>query len=128
MEKNALGISKARLLNAPLGRHIIVELFTEDRDFLNNEKRIVEAMERAADKGEVTIVGRASATFNPHGVTAVLLLAESHISIHTWPEYGYAALDIFTCGGNPEKILESFVKDSKAYEYKIVQDMDRGEF
>ncbi len=121
-----MGITQARLLNAPLGRHLIVEIYTKDREFLNDEKRIMKALEEAANAGEVTIVGRTSATFNPHGVTAVLLLAESHISIHTWPEYGYAAVDIFTCGGNPDKILEKIVEVSKSHRYEVLQDIDRG--
>ncbi len=120
-------MEKARVLDAPLGKHIIVELFTEDREFLNNEKKIMEALEKASQEGEVTVVGRASTTFNPHGVTAVLLLAESHISIHTWPEYGYAALDIFTCGGNPEKILRKIVEEAKCTHVKIKR-INRGEF
>ena len=121
-------ITEARLLDAPLGRHIIVELFTDDIDFLKSEDRIMKALESAADAGEVTVVGRTSTTFNPHGVTAVLLLAESHVSIHTWPEYGYAAVDIFTCGGKPEEVLKELLKQSNAKKYDVLQDIDRGKF
>ena len=128
MNENALGKTEARLLNAPLGRHIILELFTDDRELLNDEKRIMAMLEKAAEEGNVTVVGRTSATFNPHGVTAVLLLAESHISIHTWPEYGYAAVDIFTCGGDADKVLEAILRESKAKKHIILHDIPRGEF
>ncbi len=128
MEKDLLRTENASVLDAPLGRHIIVELFTDDIEFLKSEERIMKALEKAAEAGNVTVVGRTSTTFNPHGVTAVLLLAESHLSIHTWPEYGYAAVDIFTCGGNPEAVLDELMKQANARKYDVVQDIDRGKF
>ena len=128
MEKDLSRTKNASILDAPLGRHIIVELFTDDIEFLKSEDRIMKALERAADAGNVTVVGRTSTTFNPHGVTAVLLLAESHISIHTWPEYGYAAVDIFTCGGNPDAVLDELLRLANTKKYEIVQDIDRGKF
>jgi S-adenosylmethionine decarboxylase len=64
----------------------------DDLDFIRN------AMLRTAQDLGVHVVGESFHRFSPQGVTGILSIAESHISIHTWPEYGYAAADVFTCG------------------------------
>jgi S-adenosylmethionine decarboxylase proenzyme len=55
-------------------------------------------MKKAALSSGATIINSVFHTFNPHGVSGVVVIAESHLAIHTWPEYGYAAIDVFTCG------------------------------
>lgn len=67
-------------------------------DLLNDLIYIKESMISAAETVNAHIVGESFHQFHPQGVTGVLSIAESHICIHTWPEYGYAAADIFTCG------------------------------
>lgn len=81
-----------------LGRHLIVELFGCSPEALSNETLIRGILLQAADKMGSTVVGNQFHSFSGGGVTGVVIIAESHISIHTWPEKGYAALDIFTCG------------------------------
>jgi len=81
-----------------LGRHILLEAYGCDVSILNDTHRIKEVLTEAALLADAHIVGAAFHQFNPHGVSGVIIIAESHISIHTWPEYGYAAIDIFTCG------------------------------
>jgi S-adenosylmethionine decarboxylase len=90
-------------LNA-LGRHILVELHDCDKAALNNLDLVREVMLKAAIDCGAVILGESFHQFNPQGVSGVVVIAESHISIHTWPEYGYAAADVFTCGTtvNPE--------------------------
>jgi S-adenosylmethionine decarboxylase len=90
-------------LNA-LGRHILVELHDCDREALNNLDLIREVMLKAAIDCGAVILGESFHRFSPQGVSGVVVIAESHISIHTWPEFGYAAADVFTCGTtvNPE--------------------------
>jgi S-adenosylmethionine decarboxylase len=90
-------------LNA-LGRHILVELHDCDKEALNNLDLIREVMRKAAIDCGAVILGESFHRFSPQGVSGVVVIAESHISIHTWPEYGYAAVDVFTCGTsvNPE--------------------------
>jgi S-adenosylmethionine decarboxylase len=90
-------------LNA-LGRHILVELYDCDRQALNDLDLIREVMLKAAVDCGAVIMGESFHRFSPQGVSGVVVIAESHISIHTWPEYGYAAADVFTCGTsvNPE--------------------------
>ncbi len=81
-----------------LGRHILAEFFDCDREILNDVHQIEMYMKRAALECGATIVTAAFHKFNPHGVSGVVVIAESHLAIHTWPEYGYAAVDVFTCG------------------------------
>jgi len=81
-----------------LGRHILVEFYDCDREILNDINSIENSMKDAAVNSGATIVKSVFHLFNPHGVSGVVVIAESHLAIHTWPEYGYAAVDLFTCG------------------------------
>jgi S-adenosylmethionine decarboxylase len=91
-----------------LGRHFLAEFFDCDRTILDDVAAIRGRMRDAALAARATIVDAVFHRFNPHGVSGVVVIAESHLSIHTWPEYGYAAVDIFTCGDQcqPEDGLE----------------------
>ena len=80
------------------GTHLIVELSDCNKLLLDDIEHIQDAMVGAAAKAGATIVGQSFHKFSPSGVTGIVAIAESHLSIHTWPEYGYAAADIFTCG------------------------------
>ena len=77
-----------------LGRHIIVELHGVDPCLLDDLDRLREILIKAAVKAGASIIGEIFHKFSPHGVTGVIAVKESHISIHTWPEFGYAALDL----------------------------------
>jgi S-adenosylmethionine decarboxylase proenzyme len=81
-----------------LGRHLLTEFYDCDRETLNDSDRIKKIMEGAAITSGASIVQSVFHLFNPHGVSGVVVIAESHLTIHTWPEYGYSAVDIFTCG------------------------------
>jgi len=81
-----------------LGRHILAEVFGCDPDILNDVKSIEDIMVKAALAAGAEIREVAFHKFSPQGVSGVVVISESHLAIHTWPEYGYAALDVFTCG------------------------------
>lgn len=81
-----------------LGIQILVEFYECDTEILKDEKYISEAMIKACEIGQATVVSHTFHSFSPFGVSGVVVIAESHVAIHTWPEYGYAAVDIFTCG------------------------------
>ncbi len=84
-------------------KHLLVELHECAAERLNDLDALCALMHRAAEAAAATVVGAAFHRYAPHGVTGVLLLEESHFSVHTWPEAGYAALDFYTCGGlDPE--------------------------
>jgi S-adenosylmethionine decarboxylase len=81
-----------------LGRHLLLELRDCNRDKLNDLDLLRETMLGAAEETGATVIGEIFHQFSPQGVTGVVAIAESHLCIHTWPEFGYAAVDIFTCG------------------------------
>ena len=81
-----------------LGRQILVEFYNCDKAVLQNVSDIESAMIEACIIGKATVVTHTFHEFSPFGVSGVVVIAESHVAIHTWPEYGYAAVDIFTCG------------------------------
>lgn len=81
-----------------LGRHILIEYYDCDPGIINDLRTVEESMKMAAVKAGSTIVDTIFRRFSPHGISGVVVIAESHLAIHTWPEYGYAAVDLFTCG------------------------------
>ena len=95
-----------------LGIHIVVELKDCKSDILNNLDEVRGAMVGAAKEAGATIVEVAFHEFSPFGISGMVIIAESHLSIHTCPEYGYAAVDIFTCGDviNPETAVKYLIK------------------
>src|SRR5215204_4527661 len=88
-------------------RHVLYDVWVEDRALLATVEPMKDLMCRAAVAGGATVLHEHFHQFAPCGVTGFLLLAESHISVHTWVDEGFAAFDIFTCGNmNTDKVLE----------------------
>jgi len=84
-------------------KHLLVELHECTLAALDDQEALQRLMQAAARAAGATVIGQAFHRYHPHGVTGVLLLEESHFSLHTWPEAGYAALDFYTCGAlDPE--------------------------
>jgi len=81
-----------------LGKHILVEFYGCNPEKLKDTAMLQTEFENAADMSGATVVDSTFHTFSPYGVSGVVVIAESHLTIHTWPEYGYAAVDLFTCG------------------------------
>ena len=82
------------------GKHLLLELYGCNSDKLNDEIFLRCKIDNASKLARASVLSLVSNKFEPFGVTAIALLAESHLSIHTWPESQYAAIDIFTCGKN----------------------------
>ena len=82
-----------------LGSHLLIELLGCDPDTLRLEDSVGVAMREAAVRSEATIVAEEFHEFKPYGVSGAVIIQESHYTIHTWPEHGYAAVDLFYCGG-----------------------------
>ena len=100
-------------------KHLLLELYRCDYEKLNDESFLRCTLNRAAKLAKATVLDLISNKFEPQGVTAIALLAESHISIHTWPESNYSAVDIFTCGQNmlPELASQYLIEALKAEEH-----------
>jgi S-adenosylmethionine decarboxylase len=109
-------------LNA-LGRHLLVELHDCDRQALNDLDLIREVMLKAAVDCGAVIMGESFHRFSPQGISGVVVIAESHISIHTWPEHGYAAADVFTCGTsvNPEVAAKVLIDTLKSKNHSLTE-------
>ncbi len=109
-----------------LGTHLIVDAWQAPADLLNDPERIRRALMDGIVAGEATLIDLCVHQFSPHGVTATATLAESHIAIHTWPEHGYFAADLFFCGsGKPEVALKIITTALQAKQFKI-QELERG--
>lgn len=88
-----------------LGKHIVCELSGCDPETLANVDGIHAMMVAAARAAKATVMESAFHRFDPQGVSGTVILAESHLSIHTWPEKGYAAMDFYTCGDHTDPWL-----------------------
>ena len=102
-------------------KHLLLELYRCDCEKLNDESFLRCILNRASKLANATVLNLISNKFEPQGVTAIALLAESHISIHTWPESNYSAVDIFTCGQNmmPELASQYLIESLMAKEHSL---------
>ncbi|HHD83813.1 MAG TPA: S-adenosylmethionine decarboxylase proenzyme [Campylobacteraceae bacterium] len=88
-----------------LGKHILAEFYECDADAINDVRVVEETLLRAAREAKATVIGSSFHLFEPHGVSGVVVISESHLAIHSWPEYAYAAVDIFTCGEDVDPMV-----------------------
>lgn len=107
-----------------MGAHILLDLYGVDKNLLEKEAIVMELLTEVVQKAKLTEFGDISHQFEPTGVTAIILLGESHISIHTWPEYNSAAIDIFSCVGKEEaerasKVVLELFRPEK-FEKKVI--------
>jgi len=111
-----------------LGRHVIIELWGCN-DAINDADRVKTAMLDAVSAANATLLNIYVHTFSPQGVTGVAVLSESHLSIHTWPEHGYVAADVFTCGETtkPQAAAEVLRRAFAATQSEI-KEVTRGAF
>ena len=112
-----------------LGRHMLLELFDCDPDAINSLDIVKTSMVEAAKRAQATIVDVIFHEFNPFGISGVVVIAESHLAIHTWPEYRYAAVDVFSCGETlqPQVAVEHLVEQLGAARTSVVE-LQRGVF
>ena len=109
------------------GSHLIIEIWNVPFDTLNNMNIIKNSLLSACKVGNLSVLNENFHQFKPYGITGLILLSESHMSIHTWPENGYAAIDIFTCGEQslPKKALEHIIKKMNIKNFQV-KEMVRG--
>ncbi|MBT34265.1 MAG: spermidine synthase [Thalassobius sp.] len=111
-----------------LGRHVIAELYDCDASKIDDVMLVQQVMEEASIEAGATIINTTFHHFAPYGVSGVVVIQESHLSIHTWPEYGFASVDIFTCGEavNPWTAAEVMAEKLGASHHSAVE-MRRGQ-
>ncbi len=84
----------------PLGAHWLLDLFGCPAELLNDMAAVESRLRTAIEQARFTLLKIATHQYEPQGVTAIALVAESHLAIHTWPEHGHVAIDFFTCGND----------------------------
>ena len=110
-----------------IGKHIIVELSNCDPNIINNLGEVKKILIEASLIANAEIKELAFHRFSPQGVSGVVVIAESHISVHTWPEYGYVALDIYTCGDKADPLKAcSYIAETFKAENIFATEIERG--
>ncbi len=110
-----------------LGQHVLAEFFECDPNILNSIDKVEKYMVDAALECGATIVQKCFHMFNPYGVSGVVIISESHLAIHTWPELGYAAVDLFTCGDKCDpKVSYEFLKKKFHCQNATFSELKRG--
>lgn len=110
-----------------LGQHVLAEFFECDPNTLNSIDKVEKYMVDAALECGATIVQKCFHKFNPYGVSGVVIISESHLAIHTWPELGYAAVDLFTCGDKCDpKLAYEFLKNKFNARKAAFSELKRG--
>ncbi len=106
-----------------VGHHYIVEASGCTPETIGSVERVEQTLVRAAEAAKVQVWSISFHRFNPNGVSGVIVISESHLSVHTWPELRYVALDIFTCGpdAKPEAAVKSALQDFGATNVHITE-------
>ena len=105
-----------------LATHVHLELWGVDGALLDDPVRLEQVLLAAAAAAKCQVLGSVKHHFEPHGASVVVLVAESHLSIHTWPEHGYAAADILTCGETlPQEGVKSLIDLMKPVRSEVRQ-------
>lgn len=110
-----------------LGIHLLIELCGCDAERINDLAYVTQTLLYAAESAGATIVGHKFHRFNPQGISGVVIITESHFTLHSWPEYKYLAIDIFTCGDkvDPWK-ASSYLEDAFKASCAYITDIPRG--
>lgn len=109
------------------GRHIVVDVWGVDFALLNNVDFLQKIMKDAGERCLATVLSVAYEKFDPYGGTVIVILSESHLSIHTYPEKGFAAIDCYTCGKNTKpKIAINYLIDMLKPKEKYTKTLIRG--
>ncbi|HDH44709.1 MAG TPA: adenosylmethionine decarboxylase [Thermococcus sp.] len=115
------------VVDNPIGMHVVLDLYECDPQILDDIEKIEEILTGAAEVANATVIDKRFHKFSPQGVSGVVVVSESHIAIHTWPEHGYAAVDVYTCGDHtmPLKASEYIIRELKCKRPTLVK-LDRG--
>ena len=110
-----------------LGNQLIAELYGCDARIIDNAQKVEQIFVEAANKANATVIEHNFHDFSPHGVSGAVIIKESHFTVHTWPEFGYCAVDIFTCGDLTDNSAAlSVIKNGLHAEHISVTELRRG--
>jgi len=109
-----------------IGRHLIAEFYGCEAAVLDQVDELRRVMIRAAELVGATVLGETFHSFSPQGASGTVVIAESHLSVHTWPEKGYVAVDVYTCGGlDPRAAFDHLARAFQARSFRV-QEILRG--
>lgn len=111
-----------------MGTHLVIDAWQAPAELLNDPEAIKSALIEAINIGQATLIDMCVHQFSPHGVTATATLAESHIAIHTWPEHGYFAADLFFCGAGQPRLAMKILQSALQTQQVKIREFDRGIF
>ncbi|PIU18015.1 MAG: adenosylmethionine decarboxylase [Elusimicrobia bacterium CG08_land_8_20_14_0_20_44_26] len=118
-----------RKVQKSVGRHIVADLWGCNSEYLDDVSIVQDFMNKAAREADATVLNSTFHTFQPHGVSGAVIIAESHLAIHTWSELGLASIDIYTCGAkaDPWAAFKFLKKSFQAKKYTVLE-LKRGIF
>lgn len=112
----------------PLARHVLAEYYGCDARILDDPEFLGPILRGAVTAAKATVIETCLHQFAPQGVSGVIILAESHLAVHTWPEYGYAAVEIFTCGDHTDPMAgHEYLLERLAPKHHQVRTIERGD-
>jgi S-adenosylmethionine decarboxylase len=109
-----------------LGRHFLAEFYNCSREILDDKDKISDVMTKAVEASKATIIKPFFHKFSPQGISGIIVIAESHLAIHTWPEFGFAAVDLFSCGDFDFTETLRFIRDNLNSEKYSILSIKRG--
>jgi len=109
-----------------LGHHLLVEFAGCEAGILADLERVTSAMLQAAEASGATVITHSFHHFSPHGVSGAVIVAESHLAIHTWPEHGFAAVDFFSCGAVDMDRAMALLRDTFQASAETRLELERG--
>lgn len=116
-----------RAMSKSLGKHALVEFYRCSPQILNNADALEEIVLRALKTAGTSVINSFFHKFSPHGITGIIIIAESHFAIHTWPEFRYAAVDLFTCGDSIDNLRAmELIKDEIQSGHYSLMEISRG--
>ena len=114
-------------MKASLGTHITWDVYNCNAHAVSFIPKVKDVLNRIVDELQLSKVNQSFKQFQPVGVTGFILLEESHVSIHTWPEHEFAAVDIFSCKPFDAKKIQELLMESFSSDKVIIKQIERGE-
>lgn len=103
-----------------MGKHLILEVYDVSFEILNDVSTLLNVLQQGIEHSKMTILNVFSHQFTPHGVTIIFALEESHVSLHTFPEFQSLSADAYTCGnGNPKIIMNLLLQHCNSNKYEL---------
>lgn len=109
-----------------LGTHFLAEYYNCNRSYIDDLQRVKDIMSGAVKLSKATLIKAFYHKFSPQGVSGIVIIAESHFAIHTWPEYNYSAVDLFSCSDFDFQVAFDYIKKEIEADRCSITSIERG--